>query len=379
MTAKLQIDGLAVCAFAILLTSNSLFAQQFPATQPRLHPLAPGLHKNVACTTSPDNHCNIYVPRGYRQGTPTPVMYVFAPGGDAPAELFAGPADKLGWLVCGSVESKNGQEWEVYTAILQAMRGEMAAHFTLHPHREYFSGMSGGSRVALEMFFANPQTTAGVLAMAAGWNQPIPEVPGGAIAGIAGNKDFNYVEFVTLSQRCRDRKIAFQFLDFAGGHGWSPKELIAQSMDWLDAQYFIRSPHLADAEKTRRAKVLADCLRQLAAMNSTMPAYEACESLQADLAALGAPDDEESLKKIDAIADAIKAKITAELEVRDAFRKVMVDIQVKPTAFQQAIALRDAMKLLGTKYPYAFYGKRATALAGSLEERLKQFPPDMRK
>ena len=347
-----------------------------PTTQPKVPALALGrVHKNIACTRDANNHCNIYVPRGYKAGEPTPVLYVFSPGGNAPVELYSPAADKLGWLVCGSVESRNGQDWAFYLGAFDAMRAEMAARFSPHPHRAYFSGMSGGSRVAVELFCREPNSAAGLLAMAAGRGAPrMEKVPGGACVGIAGRSDYNYSELASLGDKCAAQDMASLFLDFDGQHGWAPKELVAQAMEWLDAEYFLRSPHLSEAEKAKRPGIIAERLKKVAQMGQTMEAYEACESLHRDLKA-----DEEPLKKVGDLAAALKPKLAAELDARAAFREAFAAAGKKTTSYQQTVALQAAVKEMAPKHAGTLYGRRAGFLATTLDERLKFYPPELRK
>lgn len=362
------------CA-SLLLAAPGFGAQ---TAEPKGLPLARGLlHKNIACRSAREFHCHIFVPKAYQADTATPVLYVFAPGGDAPVELYRLAADRLGWLVCGSVESRNGQELDYHEKVLAAMQAEMQARFTLHPHRVYFSGMSGAARVALACFYAHADSAAGVLAMAAGWSwsaAQMPTVAGGACVGLAGRHDFNYCELVALADKTAAANMASLFMDFEGQHGWAPKELIAQAMDWLEIQYFIRSPHLTAAEKTRRPGFIADQIRKISLAGATMASYETCEGLHRDLSA-----DPEFLNSVDRMMADIKPKLMVELAAREALREAFATAHSKHTAYQMDQMLQTQSRELALKYPITLYGARAGIMAGVLGKRLKLYPPELKK
>ena len=290
-------------------------------------------------------------------------------------DLYRTAADKLGWLVCGSVESRNGQGMDFYEKVLAAMKNEMSARFALHPHRVYYSGMSGGSRVALELFCNHSDSAAGVIAMAAGPARPgLSKVPGGACVGIAGRHDYNYAELVILAGKSTAADIAYLFMDFEGPHGWAPKGLVAQTMEWLEIQYFIRSPHVTAAEEPKRAGIIADQIRRITSEGATMAAYEACELLQRDL-----DSDPEPLKSVEWIMTSIKPKLARELEARTALREVFATVRSLRSSYQIEQSLQAQVRELALKYPNTVYGTRAGVMVETIGRNLKMFPPEMRQ
>ncbi len=333
------------------------------------------VHKGIPCRGEKESHCNIFVPRGYAANKPAPVLYVFSPVGDAPVDLYRTAADRLGWLVCGSVESRNGQGMDFYEKVLAAMKNEMSARFVLHPHRVYYSGMSGGSRVALELFCNHSGSAAGVIAMAAGPPRPnLSKVPGGACVGIAGRHDYNYAELVTLAGKSAAVDVAYYFMDFDGPHGWAPKTLVAQAMEWLEIQYFIRSPHVTAAEEPLRARIIADQLRRISLEGATMAAYEACELLLRDLDA-----DPEPLKSVERMMTSMKPRLARELEARTALREMFTVVASPRSAYQMQQSLQVQARELALKYPNTVYGARAGIMVETIGRNLKMFPPEMRK
>jgi len=326
---------------------------------------------NVACQKDPQFHYDLYVPKGYKSDEPTPLVFVFSPRGRVPLDLYRAAADKLGWLVCGSVESQNGLPWPEYGRIFSALLSEMKSRATVHPHRVYCSGMSGGSRVAMEMLRERPDIVTGVIGMAAAFGQDgqtAKVADGAAYVGIVGAQDYNYSEFVALAEQYFQQKVPYKIIEWKGPHDWAPAALIGQAMEWLDAQYYIRSPHLTEAEKPRRPKIVAEFLKQTAALGPTMEAYETYESLAGDFKAEA--DKNLSKQVADALAK-MKPKLAAELEAREAFRAAARESSGPLRDEKSIIALMQRMKDLATKHASTFYGKRAETFAGALEFRLQ--------
>ena len=100
----------------------------------------PTLRNRMRCTCRP----------GFRPDRVWPVIFAFDPGGRGriPVERYQAAAEKYGYIVAGSNNSRNGS-WAVSMTSAQAMMTDVAQRFSLDPQRIYTAGMSGGSRVAL--------------------------------------------------------------------------------------------------------------------------------------------------------------------------------------------------------------------------------------
>lgn len=336
------------------------------------------ISQNVVCATAPEFHCNVYVPRGYKATTPAPVIYIFSPGGPAPVDRYQAGAEKLGWILCASVESKNGLGPEYYEAVYQAMRGEMGARFALHPRREYYSGFSGGARVSLELACAHAERAAGAIAMGAaqGGRATQAKIPGFACVGMAGFADFNYYEMVRQYRTAEAQGWGYLFLDFDGGHQWASKAIISQAFDWLEAEYLIRSPNLTDAEKAKRPAVVAECVRKVLAGAATLETYRAAELLRSELTAEA---DAEHAKRLDELLATLKGKLTSELDAREAMFKAYAAVAGQEGTWPETVRLLDLAKDVAAKFPNTVFGRRAGLVEKSLEIRRQQFPPELRQ
>jgi len=77
----------------------------------------------VRCDHKPEQSYALYIPSTYIDSLPTPVIYIFEPGarGKLPVNLYHDIADKYGFILACSNNSRNGPIQEGYLAYL-AMR-----------------------------------------------------------------------------------------------------------------------------------------------------------------------------------------------------------------------------------------------------------------
>ena len=104
-----------------------------------------GFSPRVACLSDPEQSFALYLPSGYRPGRPNPILYCFDPGGNGsiPVALFREGAEKFGWIVVGSHNSRNGP-WEVILRAARTLWLDTHARFAVDDARVYAAGFSGG-------------------------------------------------------------------------------------------------------------------------------------------------------------------------------------------------------------------------------------------
>jgi len=78
----------------------------------------------------------LYLPTGYREDRPAPVLFGFSPGGTGvePVELFQEAAERSGYIVAGSNDSRNGQV-ALSARAREAMWKDVHARFKVDPAR----------------------------------------------------------------------------------------------------------------------------------------------------------------------------------------------------------------------------------------------------
>jgi dienelactone hydrolase len=163
------------------------------------------------------------------------VLFALDPGarGKIPVERFQAAAEKYGYIVAGSNNSRNGPMGPSLAAV-QAMIADTGERFPIDAKRIYFTGFSGGARVAMQVALGSGNQVAGVIAASAGFpgGQPRKSVPF-AIFGSAGTEDFNYLEMRQLDQTVTSpHRVAI----FDGGHAWLPAEMATEAIEWMEVQ-----------------------------------------------------------------------------------------------------------------------------------------------
>jgi poly(3-hydroxybutyrate) depolymerase len=205
----------------------------------------------------------LYVPSNYTPDHAWPILYCLDPGarGRVPVERFAGAAEKAGFLVAGSNNSRNGPIDPSREAIRELL-ADTHARFAIDDSRLFVAGLSGGARLALA--WAQGGGIAGVVACSAGFGPPpAPKQIPFRLFATAGVDDFNYDELYRLSQEFAKRGVSHRFVEFTGGHEWLPPALAAEALEF----FLGKVPPQAAAgskEQSRQAARFENSLRQIA-------------------------------------------------------------------------------------------------------------------
>jgi len=195
--------------------------------------------QRLDCSLDPGQSYALYVPSGYTDATAWPILYCFDPGaqGVSPVEAFRDGAEKFGYIVAGSNNSRNGPI-AVSTAAINAIWRDTHARFNINDNRIYAAGFSGGARVAFQFGYALPGKIAGVVACGAGF--PTNIVPSRStpfvVFATVGTADFNYPELVRLARALDSAGIPNKLRVFDGPHQWAPKDLAAEAIEWMQLQ-----------------------------------------------------------------------------------------------------------------------------------------------
>src|SRR5262245_5494578 len=103
----------------------------------------------VVCQSDADQSYALYLPSNYSTGRKWPILYAFDPGarGSVPVERFKVAAEKVGFIVVGSNNSRNGP-WEPTLNAIKAVVKDTQTRFSIDETRIYATGLSGGARVS---------------------------------------------------------------------------------------------------------------------------------------------------------------------------------------------------------------------------------------
>jgi tetratricopeptide (TPR) repeat protein len=181
----------------------------------------------------------LYLPSNYSSTRSWPLLAAFDPGarGNAPVEHFKEAAERYGYIVCGSNNSRNGPLPPSGEAA-KAMLEDVYARFSIDDKRVYLTGLSGGARAATAIAVWLTGHVAGVIACGAGLANGIepPAMVPFAFYGTVGAEDFNYPELKQLDRSFDAANVTHRIQVFDGGHSWPPPDVSARAIEWMEAQ-----------------------------------------------------------------------------------------------------------------------------------------------
>jgi hypothetical protein len=191
--------------------------------------------EHVPCPSDPTQHYTLYLPSAYVTSRRWPLLFVFDPGARAAraTEQFQSAAERYGWVIAASENSRNGP-WEPNERAIKAMWPALLDGYAIDPSRIYTAGHSGGASMAWVVAKESGQV-AGVIAS----GQPAPgqesERPiSFAWFGTAGHDDFNFLEVKSIDSRMERAGRPHRLELFQGGHQWPPVELADAALGWFE-------------------------------------------------------------------------------------------------------------------------------------------------
>jgi poly(3-hydroxybutyrate) depolymerase len=208
----------------LLLAASSAFAAGLPTGQ---------IIDRVTCAADASQSYALFVPADYTPSRPWPVIFAFDPGGRGriPVERYRAAAERYGYIVVGSNNSRNGSTQT--PEILATMTNDVASRLAVDPARVYLAGMSGGARVALGIALAS-KSIAGVVASSAGYpDSRVRKTLSFPVFATAGTEDFNHLEMRRLD---RELTTPHRLAIFNGGHVWLSSELAVEAVQWMELQ-----------------------------------------------------------------------------------------------------------------------------------------------
>ena len=193
------------------------------------------LVERVPCPTDPTQTYSIYLPSTYQPTRQWPLLMVFDPGGRGAraAGVFQEAAERYGWIVAASENSRNGS-WEPTLRAVNAMWPALLGGYAVDERRVYTAGHSGGATVA---WMVAQQT--GQIAGVIGSGQPDPGLESSknrsfAWFGTAGRADFNFIEVKAIDARLAKAHVPHRMEIFDGRHEWPPADLAVRALGWFE-------------------------------------------------------------------------------------------------------------------------------------------------
>lgn len=278
----------------------------------------------------------LYLPSRYVRERAWPVLYCFDPmgRGRVPVERFREAAEKYGWIVVGSNNSRNGPLRPSFEAT-QAMWTDVQARLSIDSRRVYTAGFSGGARLAVRVNYLCQNCLAGVIASGAGFPPDITptSVLRFALFGAAGTDDFNFPEMKQLDAQLDKLSFPHRLAVFDGTHMWMPSELCARAVEWMELQA-IRTQR-RERDETLIAELWRSGSERAAADEAAGRAYEAY------LGYLSLAEDFDGLREV-AGAREKTARLGALKEVRRALDEEAGEIRRQRRLYEELFALATA-------------------------------------
>jgi dienelactone hydrolase len=217
------------------------------------------LVEHVSCPNDATQTYTLYLPSTYQTTRNWPLLLVFDPGGRAAraAEVFREAAERFGWIIAASENSRNGP-WEPTLRAVNAMWPALLGGYAVDERRVYTAGHSGGATVAWLVAQQTGQI-AGVIAS----GQPNPESQitkatekRFAWFGAAGHSDFNFLQVKNIDAALADSTSPHRVDFFDGGHQWPPTEITFRALGWMEVVSMKESRRARDLDLVRT--ILAD-------------------------------------------------------------------------------------------------------------------------
>jgi predicted esterase len=258
--------------------------------------------ENVVTQRDPEQTYTLYLPSGYSTAKRWPLLLVFdaRQRGTAAAEIFREAAEKHGWIIISSNQTRSDGDVVPNLEALNALWPEASTRFASDPARMYATGFSGGGVLALMLAAKVP--LAGVI-NSSGRPTSDPVRKSFAHFGTAGTADFNYLPMRKIDEAFAASGAPHRFESFEGPHRWMPKEIAAMAIEWMDlvamrtglaprdpaaiSAAFVRelargiTMH-GKGERLRAASQLGWMLRTFEGLTDVGPARAALEALERD-------------------------------------------------------------------------------------------------
>jgi dienelactone hydrolase len=222
----------------------------------------------VVCLRDPTQTYALYIPQK-GDHAPLPVVYCFDPHGDGslPLKKYRSLADAYGFILIGSNNSRNGNDWSVTGDIWDHLSRDVDQRWKIDHNRIYLCGFSGGAKVAGYIASIHPGIK-GVIANGAG-------MPDGVTAGdfpfsftaIAGDGDMNMTDLLAFSTALDHTRTRHRLIIFDGIHEWAPLSTMHEAFAGL--QFDAMRAGLLPADQRQIDQYTMDSKKRLALLQQT--------------------------------------------------------------------------------------------------------------
>ncbi|MBV9963315.1 MAG: hypothetical protein JO072_13810 [Parafilimonas sp.] len=177
--------------------------------------------EHVICKTDATQSYALYIPSNNKSNA---VIYFFDPHADGalPLKKYKTLADKYNYILIGSNNSKNGNDWQTTEHIWQSLFNDTQSRLQFDRNKIYTCGFSGGAKVASYIALHDNNIKA---VIAGGAGLPDETQPGNfsfSFTAIAGKGDMNMTDLVAINNALDNTQTKHRIIFFNGKHEWSP-------------------------------------------------------------------------------------------------------------------------------------------------------------
>ena len=155
-----------------------------------------------------------------------PVIYFFDPHGDGllPVKKYKALADTYHFILIGSNNSKNGNDWTATEDIWKVLSDDSQKRLPIDAKRIYTGGFSGGAKVATYIALTHPDIR-GVIAGGAALAEMAAKGENlhFSFSGIVGQGDMNMTDLVAINNSLDKTATRHRLIFFDGKHEWAPE------------------------------------------------------------------------------------------------------------------------------------------------------------
>lgn len=178
---------------------------------------------HITCLADASQSYALYIPSVFKK-TLLPILCCFDPHGDGalPLQQYKTLADTFGFILIGSNNSKNGNDWNTTQTILTTLFADVQSRVVFDHNRLYTCGFSGGAKVA-GYAALHQGGIKGIIVAGAGLpeEEPLRSFPF-SITALAGRGDMNMTDLVALNTALDQTATVHRLILFDGKHAWPP-------------------------------------------------------------------------------------------------------------------------------------------------------------
>ena len=179
---------------------------------------------HVICKADPTQSYALYIP-AKGNNDKLPVVYFFDPHGDGalPLDKYKALSDSYDFILIGSNNSKNGNDWPTAENIWSTLFNDSQKRLKIDQDRIYLCGFSGGAKVATYLGLHQNEIK-GVIANGAG----LPDILNAgnfnfSFTAVAGEGDLNMTDLVAIANGLDQTQTRHRIIFFDGIHEWAPE------------------------------------------------------------------------------------------------------------------------------------------------------------